>query len=131
MDAPSMNILSFYSNSITKYIITEMLPHVHVESLGFKQFMHDVLPGYRLKSARTLKRSIGQMYVVIHQIVIGFLSTLDSRFAITFDGWSNSSLKGFYQMTLHWVYRESAKPMSMLIDFFHVFPGDDVGKRCG
>ena len=118
-------------SAVTKYIITEMLPHVHVESLGFKQFMHDVLPGYRLKSARTLKRSIGQMYVVIRQIVIGFLSTLDSRFAITFDGWSNNSLKGFYPMTLHWVCRESAKPMSMLIDFFHVFPGDGVGKRCG
>ena len=43
-------------SSITKYIITEMLPHVHVESLGFKQFVHDVLPGYGLKSARTLKR---------------------------------------------------------------------------
>ena len=33
-------------SSVTKYIITEMLPHVHVESLGFKQFMCDVLPGY-------------------------------------------------------------------------------------
>ena len=44
-------------SSVTKYIITEMLPHVHVESLGFKQFMLDVLPGYGLKSARTLKRS--------------------------------------------------------------------------
>ena len=71
------------------------------------------------------------MYVVIRQIVIGFLSTLDSCFAITFDGWSNNSLKEFYPMTLHWVCRESAKPMSMLIDFFHVFPGDGVGKRCG
>ena len=60
-----------------------------------------------------------------------FSSTLDSRFAITFDGWSNSSLNGFYPMTSHWVCRESAKPMSMLIDFFHVFPGDGVGKRCG
>ena len=118
-------------SSITKYIITEMLPHVNVESLGFKQFMRDVLPGYVLKSARTLKRSILQMYVVIRQIVISFLSTLDSRFAITFDGWSNNSLKGFYPITLHWVCRESAKPMSMLIDFFPVFASDGVGKRCG
>ena len=62
-------------SSVTKYIIIEMLPHVHVESLGFKQFMHDVLPGYRLKSACTLKRSIGKMYVVIRQIRIFFVYT--------------------------------------------------------
>ena len=58
--------------SITKYIIIEILPHVHVESLGFKQFMHDVVLGYGLKSTRTLKRSIWQMYVVICQLVIIF-----------------------------------------------------------
>ena len=71
------------------------------------------------------------MYVVILQIVMSFLSTLDSRFAITFDGWSNNGLKEFYPMTLHWVCREFAKPMSMLIDFFHVFPSDGIGKCCG
>ena len=49
-----------------------MLPHVHVESLGFKQFVHDVLPCYGLKSTCTLKRSIWQMNVAICQLVISF-----------------------------------------------------------
>ena len=100
---------------------------MHVDSSGFKQFMHDVLPGYELKSART--RSILQMYVVVRLLVISFLSKQASHFEITFDGWSNSSLKGFYLVTLHWVCLESAKPMSMLLDFFNIFPGDGVGKR--
>ena len=38
-----------------------MFSHVHVEPLGFKQFMHYVLPSYGLKSTHTLKRSIRQM----------------------------------------------------------------------
>ena len=91
--------------------------------------MNDILPGYELKSARTIKRSILQMYVVVRQLVISFLSEQASHFAITFDGWSNSSLKGFYPVTLHRVCLEFAKSMSMLLDFFNIFPGDGVGKR--
>ena len=68
------------------------------------------------------------MYVLIRQIVISFLSTLDSLFAITFDGWSNSSLKGFYPMSLRWIYLESSKPISVPLDFLNVFPRDRVGQ---
>ena len=80
-------------SSVTKYLISEILPHVHVESSGFTQFMHVVFPGYELKSTRTIKRSILQMYVVVRLLVISFLSEQASHFAITFDGWSNNSLK--------------------------------------
>ena len=34
-------------------------------------------------------------------------------------------------MTLHWVDQEKGKPISMLLDFLHVAPGDGVGLRCG
>ena len=70
------------------------------------------------------------MYVVVCQIVISFLSTLDSRFAITFDGWSNNSLKGFYPMTLHWISLEFGKPISVLLDLLDFFPIDGLVWKC-
>jgi hypothetical protein len=93
--------------------------------------MHDVLPSYQVKSARTVKHSMLQMYFVLRKLVINFLSTQTSRFAITFDGWSNSSLKGFYPMTIYWICVFNTKPMFMLLDFLYIFLGSGVGKRCG
>ena len=93
--------------------------------------MCEVLPSYELKSPRTIKRTILKMYVVVRQLIISYLALEDCRFSITFDGWSNRALSTFYLVTLHWVSPESAKPMSMLLDFLHVFPGEGVGKHCG
>ena len=114
---------------IVRYIVSSMLPHAHIESPSFKRLMHDILPNYQLKSARTLKRLVLRMYVVLRHLVISYLSSQSFRYAITYDGWTNNSLKGFYPMTLHWVSLESSKPTSVLLDFLDVFPGDGVGKR--
>ncbi len=116
--------------AIVKYIVKGTLPHAHVESPEFKEFMQQIVPGYQVKSRRTIKRSILEMYVVLRRQVIDFLSKCQSRFSITFDGWSNSSLKGFYSVTLHWACHETARSRSMLLDFVHVFPGVGSGKRC-
>ena len=116
--------------AITKYIVMGILPHAHVESLEFKEFIHQMVPGYQVKTRRTIKRSILEMYVVLRHHVINMLSKCESRFSITFDGWSNNSLKGFYSVTLHWACPETARSRSMLLDFVHVFPGVGSGKRC-
>ena len=88
-------------------------------------------PGYQLKSARTLKRLVLRMYVVFRQLAIDYLSSENFQYAITYDGWSNNRLKGFYPMTLHWVDLESGKRINLLLYFLDVFPGDGVGKRVG
>ena len=115
---------------VTRYIVKGTLPHAHVESDAFKEFVHDLVPGYQMKTRRTIKRSILEMYVVLRHQVIDLLSKSQSRFSITFDGWSNSSLKGFYSVTLHWACHETTRSRSMLLDFVHVFPGVGSGKRC-
>ena len=63
------------------------------------------------------------MYVALRHLVISYLSSQSFRYAITYDGWTNNSLKGFYPMTLHWVSLESSKPTSVILDFLDVFPG--------
>ena len=64
-----------YDNSIARYIVSELLPHVHVKSLGLKRLIHVFSPGYQLKSACTLKRSILRMYVVLRNLVINYFAT--------------------------------------------------------
>ena len=120
-----------FDSTVVRYIVTSMLPHAHIESSSFKRLMHEVLPTYQLKSSRTLKRLVLRMYVVLRHLVITYLSSQNFRYAITFDGWTNNSLKGFYPVTLHFVCFESTKPASVLLDFLDVFPGDGVGKRVG
>ena len=71
------------------------------------------------------------MYMVIRKLVIDLLSTINSRFSITFDGWSNNSLKVFYSVTLHWVCHETITQISILLDFLNVLQGHGVGRRCG
>ena len=36
--------------SIIKYVVSKILSHTHVESKGFRKFMHDVLSSYQMKS---------------------------------------------------------------------------------
>ena len=45
-----------FDSTIVRYIVSSMLPHVHIESSSSKRLMHDVLPNYQLKSTRTIKR---------------------------------------------------------------------------
>ena len=68
--------------------------------------------------------------VLLHHQVIDLLSKSQSRYSISFDGWSNSSLKRFYSMTLHWACHETTRPRSMLLYFVHVFPCVRSGKCC-
>ena len=113
------------------YMVEAILPHVHVESSHFRKFMDKLSPGYQCKSKRTIKRSILQMYMVMRKLVIDLLSTINSRFSITFDGLSNNSLKGFYLVTFHWVCHETITQKSILLDFLNVLQGHGVGRRCG
>jgi hypothetical protein len=89
-------------NAVTLYVLESGIPHAHVESRSFRSFMAVSCPGYDVKSARTIKRRNLQTYAVLKRIVVNtFRETVDSNFSITFDGWSNRNLQGFYAVTIH------------------------------
>ena len=70
------------------------------------------------------------MYVVLKLMVITFLNSSElSRFTLTFDGWSNPSLKGFTSVTLHWVPYDKMTMANCVLDFFSVAPGHHVSRR--
>jgi len=57
---------------------------------------------------------------------------------LTFDGWSNSSLRGFYICPAHWADTRLQRPADatprlhqVVLDFFTVPNGPGAGSRCG
>ena len=112
-----------HDSATVQYIVQSELPHTHAASESFKHFASSLAPGYIPKSARTIKRRILEMYIVLKQMMIVYFQTFSSKVSITFDGWSNSSLKGFFSVTLHWVCPEILAIQDCILDFFHVTSG--------
>jgi hypothetical protein len=116
-------------NAVTLYVLESGIPHAHVDSRSFRSFVAVSCPGYDVKSSRAVKRRILQTYAVLKRIVVNtFRKTVDSNFSITFDGWSNRNLQGFYAMMIH-VFADG-KAQDALLDFFCVTPGRQISKRC-
>jgi hypothetical protein len=110
-------------------VLESGIPHEYADSRLFRKFLAVSCPGYDFKSPRTIKMRILQTYAVLkHMVANTFRETVDSKFSITFDGWSNSSLQGFYTVTIYLFADEKAQ--DALLDFFYVTPGRQVSKRC-
>ena len=62
--------------AITKYIVMGILPHAHVESLEFKEFIHQIVPGYQVKTRHTV---YGTYFSVGHQVSFRGYLTLNRK----------------------------------------------------
>ncbi|OQR84076.1 hypothetical protein ACHHYP_13953 [Achlya hypogyna] len=114
---------------VTEYIATGCLGHKHVTSEPFVSLLQRVAPSYKPMSARTVKRRMLEMYVVLKLLLLQNFSTFGSCVSLTYDGWTNDTMTGFYSVTLHWMDPTSFSIYNCLLDFFWVSPGDGVGKR--
>jgi hypothetical protein len=65
-----------------------------VESEALKDLMELLRKGYKAKSARTVKRRLLVMYLCLKVRLIKYFSNIACFYSLTFDGWSNSQVKG-------------------------------------
>ena len=126
---PKPAVVSRNDNAVALFIVLSQLPHAIAESASFKSFVHTFAPGYIPKSARTVKRHILEMYTVCRSLLKSYLTKLEARVSLTFDGWSNESLKEFYSVTMHFTDPVTCSTEPILFDFFSVVPGVGVGAR--
>jgi hypothetical protein len=84
-----------FDSSVAKYISMARLSHRHGEQEPFQVFIAAECLGHKPKSARSVKRMLLRMYVVLRQMLEDLWKSNSYRFNITFDGWSNQNLKGF------------------------------------
>ena len=127
-----------YDSAYAELVVTSQLGHNSISSSSMKRFAGKTTPGYKLKSARTIKRRILCMYVVLRSQLVNLLNSFQHKVAITFDGWSNENMKGmlvsdigFYSVTLHFISVTTMQLHECILDFFHVTPGNDVSTRVG
>jgi hAT family C-terminal dimerisation region len=116
-------------DAVVDYIIGCSLSHAHVEDACFKQFINILVPGFMLMTRKTLKKRLLEQYVVTKSNICDYLAVTNTKVSITFDGWSNWSMTGFYAVTLHFVDPSTATLSSLVLDMFYVTPGTDVSKR--
>ncbi|XP_078720813.1 uncharacterized protein LOC144937280 [Lampetra fluviatilis] len=114
---------------VAEYIATSGLGHKHVTSDPFTTLLQRAAPGYEPKSERTVKRRMLEMYVVLKLLVLQYFTTFGSCVSLTYDGWTNDAMTGFFSVTLHWMDPASFSMCNCIIDFFWVAPGEGVGKR--
>jgi hypothetical protein len=67
------------------------------------------------------------MYLVLITKLKAYFQTVTSKFTITFDGWSNPTLTGFYSVVFHWIDADKRMPLSCILDFVALAPGRGVG----
>jgi len=116
---------------LAKFIVTSGLPHQIVAQGPFQALTQAVAPRYSPLAPITVKRRIIEMYIYLKVKLVGYFATLPTMVSMTFDGWSNGSLKGFYVLTLHWCDATTRSLHEIVLDFFSVTPGTGVGARCG
>src|SRR5690242_12297213 len=56
-------------NAVALFIVSSELPHSIADSQPFKELLSSLSPGYTLKSRRTVKRHILEMYAVTRQLL--------------------------------------------------------------
>ncbi|BBN07939.1 hypothetical protein Mp_4g07490 [Marchantia polymorpha subsp. ruderalis] len=117
-------------SAVAEYIVESTLPPTHTESKSFKLLLNESVPGYVTKSSRTTKQCILKMYVVLKYMMITLFKSFEAKVSATYDGWSNTLLKGFYSVTVHWVHVAIGELVETLLDFFYILPGKGCGLRC-
>jgi hypothetical protein len=141
-------------SAVARYIVATGLSYQHASSTGFVKFMQTVSPAVKLSKSDTIQRRVLAMYIVLKVFIMEYLTTLSVAVSLTFDGWSNTSLRGFYVCTAHWAdtrvqvpdvappqcsdldssagsVKSNPRLHDVVLDFFHVPPGPGVGTRCG
>ena len=121
--------ISQVDNAIAVFIVNSELPHSLSSSAAFHELLECLAPNYKPKSARTIKRRILEVYTVLRIILQDFFAKMKTKISITYDGWSNDSMKGFYSVTAHFTDIESKCVKTLLLDFSTLPPGAGIGGR--
>ena len=130
------------SNDMEKTIETEILPDEQraaifeefiawivddkqsfrvVENDRFRGFVNRLNHLYKLPSRRTLVRGIQDQFEQAEARFMNILSNIPGKVALTCDGWSSRTMKGYFAVTIHWIC-EKWVHRSAVLDFIRFPP---------
>ena len=74
-----------------------------VDNDFFTEFMHELNPFFKVPSRRTISRGIEDAYEETKVKIAVALQSIPGDVAITCDGWSSRTMRGYFVVTLHWI----------------------------
>ncbi|XP_030936611.1 zinc finger BED domain-containing protein RICESLEEPER 2-like [Quercus lobata] len=91
-------------NKLARIVILHEYPLSMVHHIGFKEFVVDLQPMFKLVTRNTLKSDILKIYDNEREKVLKMMDKNESRMAITIDMWTSSNKKrGFMVITAHFI----------------------------
>jgi len=97
------------TTKLAEFCARDLRPISLVEGDGFKNFMHEVAPDYKLPGATTVGKYVGVAYQTKKKQLENLLS-LQTDIALTTDMWTSVGTDGYITLTAHfideqWTYR--------------------------
>ena len=91
-------------NKLARMVILHEYPLSMVDHIGFREFVTDLQPMFKLVTRNTLKSDILKIYDNEREKTLKMTDKNRSRMAITTDMWtSNNKKRGFMVITVHFI----------------------------
>ncbi|CAA2976799.1 zinc finger BED domain-containing RICESLEEPER 2-like [Olea europaea subsp. europaea] len=101
-------------------VILHEYPLSMVDHIGFREFLHDLQPLFKVPSRNTLKSDILKIYEYERAKNMIALEKIESRISITTDMWTSSNQKrGFMVITAHFI-DDAWKLQSRIMRFIYL-----------
>lgn len=89
--------------ALVQFVAEAKQPFSIVDKKSFAQFCRALNPRYKLPSRPTLCRAIHDEYVLMHERFFQRVQSINSKVALTADGWSSRRMRGYFVITMHWI----------------------------
>ncbi|OAE27781.1 hypothetical protein AXG93_2167s1100 [Marchantia polymorpha subsp. ruderalis] len=108
-------------SKLVNWIVDKQQPIAVVENNFFKEFMHELNPFFNVPSRRTIERGVDDAYEEAKAKIALVLESILVDVALTCDGWYSRIMRGYFDVTLHWV-DENWNLRSTVIEFVYFPP---------
>ena len=128
--------LSLFKKVLEESVVDSTLGFGLVERKWFKNLVHTLLSlppigiKYTIPSRHSIKRHIAANFSLFEAALKDYFINLGCLSSFTLDGWTDTHLRAFYLLTIHWISKDW-KMYSTVLDIIEVEGGDGVGKRVG
>lgn len=106
--------------ALVQYVADAKQPFAIVELKSFVHFCKTLNSRYTVPGRRTLCRAIHDEYLVMHESVLQRVQAINTKVALTADGWSPHRMRGYFVITMHWIDESWSLNKSILV--FTYFP---------
>lgn len=113
-------------NALVDWTVDDKQSFCVVENPTFQHFLDLLNPSFNMPSRRTLVRGITDAYNSRRVDFMRLLGSVPGRVALTCDGWSSRVMRGYFNVSIHWI-DSSFTMRSAVLEFVYFPPPHNQG----